>query len=221
MTLERGTPVIPAAWYPDPADPDRLRWWDGAAWTQHTTSVEPALPREIAVRPDDWSIWQGSATPYTGELPRVEADDREVPARRPLRAWLPAIGAALVACGAVASIASRLVVSGAPVEAELSDALPAEPAAAAAASPRAADVAPTDDPADPALMAAWVADQLAAEGMTALSVECDSPAGDPATASCTALLEGVAALLVVRPVAGDGAVGFEVVSRDLVSTLAL
>jgi hypothetical protein len=31
-------PAAPAAgWYPDPADPTRHRWWDGTAWTDHTS----------------------------------------------------------------------------------------------------------------------------------------------------------------------------------------
>jgi hypothetical protein len=25
----------PAGWYPDPMQQDRLRWWDGAQWTEH------------------------------------------------------------------------------------------------------------------------------------------------------------------------------------------
>lgn len=25
----------PPAWHPDPAGSDRLRWWDGARWTDH------------------------------------------------------------------------------------------------------------------------------------------------------------------------------------------
>jgi hypothetical protein len=39
----------PAGWYPDPADPARSRWWDGAQWTQRTqdaalTTPTPAPP---------------------------------------------------------------------------------------------------------------------------------------------------------------------------------
>ena len=32
-----------ANWYSDPADPSRLRWWDGGAWTEHTAPV-PTQP---------------------------------------------------------------------------------------------------------------------------------------------------------------------------------
>lgn len=28
--------TVPGHWYPDPADPERLRYWDGARWTDHT-----------------------------------------------------------------------------------------------------------------------------------------------------------------------------------------
>ena len=37
------TQTPPAGWHPDPADPtSSLRWWDGAAWTQHTQGVMSA-----------------------------------------------------------------------------------------------------------------------------------------------------------------------------------
>jgi hypothetical protein len=29
-------PAPPANWYPDPADPAMLRWWNGSSWTDHT-----------------------------------------------------------------------------------------------------------------------------------------------------------------------------------------
>ena len=32
---EGGAPLPPAAWYPDPHQHGRLRWWDGQTWTEH------------------------------------------------------------------------------------------------------------------------------------------------------------------------------------------
>lgn len=36
----------PAAWYPDPADAARERWWDGQGWTDHVRlrTVAPTVP---------------------------------------------------------------------------------------------------------------------------------------------------------------------------------
>ncbi|RLK47449.1 DUF2510 domain-containing protein [Microbacterium telephonicum] len=31
----------PAGWYPDPADPSRTRWWDGAQWTENVSGGQP------------------------------------------------------------------------------------------------------------------------------------------------------------------------------------
>jgi hypothetical protein len=36
-----------AGWYADPQDAVRLRWWDGAAWSEHTAPV----PQPVAVQP--------------------------------------------------------------------------------------------------------------------------------------------------------------------------
>lgn len=36
------TPTTPAGWYPDPEDSGGLRYWDGAAWTEHRAPVAAA-----------------------------------------------------------------------------------------------------------------------------------------------------------------------------------
>jgi len=38
-------------WYPDPADASRLRWWDGAVWTEHTANQPTDAPRSAHVPP--------------------------------------------------------------------------------------------------------------------------------------------------------------------------
>jgi hypothetical protein len=39
-------PQIPAGWYRDPAGSDHLRWWDGAAWTEHLSPPPAAQPAQ-------------------------------------------------------------------------------------------------------------------------------------------------------------------------------
>jgi hypothetical protein len=34
----------PAGWYPDPQDPGRQRYWDGAGWSEATQPAAPATP---------------------------------------------------------------------------------------------------------------------------------------------------------------------------------
>lgn len=44
ITRSRGRPVTaPAAWYLDPTTPNTLRWWNGAAWTEHVASRSPPV----------------------------------------------------------------------------------------------------------------------------------------------------------------------------------
>jgi len=40
------TPTTPPGWYADPGAPERLRYWSGTAWTEHThpVSQSPATP---------------------------------------------------------------------------------------------------------------------------------------------------------------------------------
>lgn len=41
MTIQETTRVVPAGWYEDPADPGKVRWWNGLSWTEHV-EVKPA-----------------------------------------------------------------------------------------------------------------------------------------------------------------------------------
>ncbi|MGH9081153.1 MAG: DUF2510 domain-containing protein [Acidimicrobiales bacterium] len=38
--------VAPPGWHPDPSGQYRLRWWDGARWTEHTGNEAPGTPME-------------------------------------------------------------------------------------------------------------------------------------------------------------------------------
>lgn len=49
-----------AGWYPDPADALRVRWWSGAAWTEH---VRPHPERVVPVPPSPPATLAQSATP--------------------------------------------------------------------------------------------------------------------------------------------------------------
>ena len=42
------TPPTPANWYPDPEDPNALRYWDGNAWTEHRAPASPPQPPAAA-----------------------------------------------------------------------------------------------------------------------------------------------------------------------------
>jgi hypothetical protein len=35
---------VPADWYPNPNDASQLRYWDGAAWTEHYAAAPSAAP---------------------------------------------------------------------------------------------------------------------------------------------------------------------------------
>lgn len=42
---DQATRVVPAGWYEDPASTAHVRWWNGLAWTEHTTLKPTATPR--------------------------------------------------------------------------------------------------------------------------------------------------------------------------------
>jgi hypothetical protein len=39
-------PVVPPGWHPDPSGHHRLRWWDGARWTEHIWNEAPGTRTE-------------------------------------------------------------------------------------------------------------------------------------------------------------------------------
>ena len=41
---DQATRVVPAGWYEDPASSAHVRWWNGLAWTEHTTLKPTATP---------------------------------------------------------------------------------------------------------------------------------------------------------------------------------
>lgn len=42
---DQATRIVPAGWYEDPASTAHVRWWNGLAWTEHTTLKPSAPPR--------------------------------------------------------------------------------------------------------------------------------------------------------------------------------
>ena len=59
--------ATPAGWYPDTNQPGTLRYWDGAAWTQHTHVSNAPSPATAPAVPGGYQVYQpgmiaGSAT---------------------------------------------------------------------------------------------------------------------------------------------------------------
>ncbi len=47
------TPPTPAGWYPDPEQAGQLRYWDGAAWTEHRSPAQEPSAKSATPAPSD------------------------------------------------------------------------------------------------------------------------------------------------------------------------
>jgi hypothetical protein len=98
-------PNPPAGWFPDPHDPTRKRWWDGAAWTEHVQQAAPPAPPAVAVQQPVQTVQPVlSARSYSAPLSFVGSTRR-------ITGWARGAGstAAKVGAWSVAVIALPLV----------------------------------------------------------------------------------------------------------------
>lgn len=67
---DQATRVVPAGWYEDPASTAHVRWWNGLAWTEHTT-LKPTAPPRAQSPVEQFAAGASGAsagTPATGQV---------------------------------------------------------------------------------------------------------------------------------------------------------
>jgi hypothetical protein len=98
--LAMTTSSVPQGWYPDPrGEQGLLRWWDGEAWTEHTTPdprVVPAQEQKPEPNPEP------NPEPTTTTTPSSDTDE---PVARPARKRFIVIGAIVLVVGALVAAA--------------------------------------------------------------------------------------------------------------------
>jgi hypothetical protein len=72
---DQATRVVPAGWYEDPASSAHVRWWNGLAWTEHTTLKPTAPPRP---QPAYDVVTTATGSVYTPETLARIAEAREL-----------------------------------------------------------------------------------------------------------------------------------------------
>jgi hypothetical protein len=87
--------TTPAGWHPDPWFPGQLRYWDGLAWTGHTTTIKPDL---VSTRRWPWSRAPRPAK-FKPSAPLVDATYRMLFADRSMIVLL-FVGSVLAAAAA-------------------------------------------------------------------------------------------------------------------------
>ena len=69
------SPDVAPGWYPDPQNDAQLRYWDGAAWTEHTQQAGPGAEGSA---PPGGGAGQGAGTAYNpGSMEGVPTHGRE------------------------------------------------------------------------------------------------------------------------------------------------
>lgn len=91
------SPAVAAGWYPDPYAPEKLRWWDGTAWTEHVHDPAPTSTPDPVMEPSRPAMPE----PVVAE-PTIPASARrsvQRPASRPWLRWtIAAVGALALLC---------------------------------------------------------------------------------------------------------------------------
>lgn len=73
---DQATRIVPAGWYEDPASTAHVRWWNGLAWTEHTTLKPTAPPTPLAAEPV--VVTTSTGTVHTAETLARIAEAREL-----------------------------------------------------------------------------------------------------------------------------------------------
>jgi hypothetical protein len=81
MSNSSNGPTPSPGWYPDPAGTGRLRWWDGAVWTDQFSAPYAAAYAPGQYAPGQQGPGPYAPAPYTPERPRISS---ETPVYNPL-----------------------------------------------------------------------------------------------------------------------------------------
>ena len=100
----------PAGWFPDPEDAGQLRYWDGAAWTDHRHPAEPAAAVEPTATPAPAATPQYAYQPTYGAQPGYGAQPAQpapygaAPAYGPPQNVMALVGMILAIAGTVVGL---------------------------------------------------------------------------------------------------------------------
>lgn len=74
---DQATRVVPAGWYEDPASTAHVRWWNGLAWTEHTT-LKPSTPPRPQPAAEPQLVTTATGSIHTAETLARIAEAREL-----------------------------------------------------------------------------------------------------------------------------------------------